>query len=332
MRNRHSQTIAGRFFPFPKTGAVPIKTTECIYGFLDGDRSTFKVDTHQDRAAESYDTVVVFFHGLGGSSESVYNRRMSPKILNLGAAVVRVNHRGCDRSANYNAKTIYHAGSMADVVSSLDEIYKQFSHAKIILLGFSLSGNILLNLFADDKAAKNAPWYPNICLIVTVCPPMDLEKSSKKIASKTSRIYDRYFVHLLSRKVNAGFYGDKKRVKRSMRFTLRDFDQAYTAPKAGFESRDHYYSVASPHDKLLKIEKPTLILGSKDDPVVDTSIYDHIDLGEFVTLMLCHSGGHLGFISHKKGEFGDRFWMDEQICNVVRLVISEASEHQSNKT
>ena len=49
--------------------------------------------------------------------------------------------------------------------------------------------------------------------------------------------------------------------------TLREFDSAYTAKQSGYKDVNAYYADASIHDKLHKIEVPTLCLSAGDDPL-----------------------------------------------------------------
>lgn len=48
--------------------------------------------------------------------------------------------------------------------------------------------------------------------------------------------------------------------------TIKEFDSNFTSKHFGFDDVDHYYSVASLHDKLHKISVPLLCLSAADDP------------------------------------------------------------------
>lgn len=48
--------------------------------------------------------------------------------------------------------------------------------------------------------------------------------------------------------------------------TIKEFDSNFTSKHFGFDDVDHYYTVASLHDKLHKIAVPCLCLSAADDP------------------------------------------------------------------
>jgi len=48
--------------------------------------------------------------------------------------------------------------------------------------------------------------------------------------------------------------------------TIREFDSSYTAKQFGYKDVDSYYTDATIHDKLDKIEVPLLCLSAGDDP------------------------------------------------------------------
>jgi len=48
--------------------------------------------------------------------------------------------------------------------------------------------------------------------------------------------------------------------------TIREFDSSYTAKQFGYKDVESYYTDATIHDKLHKIEVPLLCLSAGDDP------------------------------------------------------------------
>ena len=69
------------------------------------------------------------------------------------------------------------------------------------------------------------------------------------------------------------------------------------------------------------IRVPTLVICSKDDPLVPFEVYDHraFRTNPFLRLLATDHGGHLGFLSRRKPRFWvDRValnWMDEVLAN-----------------
>jgi predicted alpha/beta-fold hydrolase len=108
---------------------------------------------------------------------------------------------------------------------------------------------------------------------------------------------------------------------------LRIFDELFTAPRAGFKSREDYYKLSSAKPSLSKIRLPTQILGAQDDPIIPPSTFENIILSPETSLRMETRGGHLGFIGHHKTAHGDRRWMDEFVLNWIQtfLVIDHDS-------
>lgn len=48
--------------------------------------------------------------------------------------------------------------------------------------------------------------------------------------------------------------------------TIREFDSSYTTKQFGYKDVESYYTDATIHDKLHKIEVPLLCLSAGDDP------------------------------------------------------------------
>jgi predicted alpha/beta-fold hydrolase len=96
--------------------------------------------------------------------------------------------------------------------------------------------------------------------------------------------------------------------------TLREFDELFTAPKSGFASADEYYTRSSASQFVPRIRVPTLILASRDDPLVPLAPFESLDLSPAVTLHIADSGGHLGYIA-RGGIDPDRRWMDWRVVD-----------------
>ena len=79
--------------------------------------------------------------------------------------------------------------------------------------------------------------------------------------------------------------------------TFAEFDDAVTAPLHGFANKDDYYDKCSSVQFLKRIERPTLIVNSLDDPFMTPDVIPGAEmLSEHVTLEVSEAGGHVGFI------------------------------------
>src|SRR5262249_52914777 len=103
---------------------------------------------------------------------------------------------------------------------------------------------------------------------------------------------------------------------RSIR-TVREFDNAYTAPHFGFEDADDYYYRASAMRIIERIRVPTLIITAEDDPFVPSRpFYDSKITGNrCIDAVVCAHGGHCGFIGERSREEDDGYWAEWQIVD-----------------
>ena len=117
--------------------------------------------------------------------------------------------------------------------------------ASITLVGFSLSGNIVLKLLGEAPDAVPA----NLVKVAAICPAIDLGRCVRSLAGPVQRMYDRYFVRELCRQIrhnqrlNAAL--PALSAPRRMR-SMFDFDDFYTGPVCGFGSADKYYASSMP--------------------------------------------------------------------------------------
>ncbi len=312
----HLQTVIGKF---TEQRIVPARAERVAVHFDDGDETYVELDPptgKQDALGKK--SVVFLFHGLGGSARSGYLTRLSHKLTSMGYHVARVNHRGAADDAAHLAKRIYHCGSTDDASTIISSVCRGRDFQEIQLVGYSLSGAVLLNLAGrgfgriDDIKSK-------IKGVTAVCPPMDLEASSKAMTKRENFYYDIYYSRFLKKKAQQLCVSHKSERYPNLpsRVSVREFDEFFTAPVAGFASRLDYYSRCSPKDVLDSVDVDTFILQSSDDPVVPFESIGSTK-NPRVTISIQPSGGHMGFLSQEKTAWGDRRWMDHAVIEWLR--------------
>jgi len=93
-------------------------------------------------------------------------------------------------------------------------------------------------------------------------------------------------------------------------WTIRAFDDRYTAPLNGFGDATNYYRQASARRVVDRIRVPALVLGAADDPFVppsqlqDAALLAHPSL----TIRLEPHGGHCGFVGVPSDD--DGYWAE----------------------
>ncbi|MDA7742479.1 alpha/beta fold hydrolase, partial [Francisellaceae bacterium] len=202
------------------------------------------IDVSQPDDWKASDPTVVLIHGLCGCSASDYMLRMTHLFLKEGMRVVRMNLRGEGDLKKRHAKQIYHAGSSGDLKAVLEHLKLDAPESKNIVIGFSISGNILLLMLGQlGEQAKSLVKYA-----IAICPPADLLAGSKMINKPENHIFQRYFIKSLLAlmiKRHRDFLELGQAPHFPKKIALYDFDDQYTSIQAGFKSADDYYAKCS---------------------------------------------------------------------------------------
>ncbi|MGI3003593.1 hydrolase [Shewanella algae] len=239
--------------------------------------------------------LLVILHGLEGSADSHYIRRLLSECQKRGLAAVVHHHRGCSGEDNRLARS-YHSGDTADISHSLQTLKQRYPHSPLLAVGYSLGGNVLAKYqgeFAEKSLLSRA---------AVVSAPLALASCAKRLEKGFSKVYQSYLIRQLQQKMllklergNSQLPLNGEAIKRLN--TFYDFDHQVTAPLHGFNGVDDYYQKASALPLLSKIAKPTLILHAADDPfMTDAVIPSLAHLPACVEYELHANGGHVGFI------------------------------------
>ena len=237
---------------------------------------------------------VALFHGLEGSSRSHYARRLMHAIEGRGWHGVVVHFRGCSGEPNSLLRA-YHSGDSQEidwVVRRLNE--RDFP--AIFLAGVSLGGNAMLKWLAEQGGRACAL----VDAAVAVSAPLDLAAANTALSSGFNLVYARHFLRTLIPAALAKerrFPGQINVQLAKASNTLRDFDDAVTAPLHGFIGADDYYARSSAGPLLGTVLTPTLLLNAANDPFLPrTALPLQEKLPRGVILEVPEHGGHVGFV------------------------------------
>ncbi len=237
---------------------------------------------------------VVLFHGLEGSSRSHYARRLMHAVTQRGWHGVVVHFRGCSGEPNRLPRA-YHSGDSAEIDWILRRL-RGIGHPALFAAGVSLGGNALLKWLAEQGAAA----ADVVDAAASISAPLDLAAANLALSSGFNLVYARHFLRTLipaARAKARRFPGrfDLRRAESAR--TLRDFDDAVTAPLHGFLGADDYYARSSAGPLLASISTPTLLLHAANDPFLPIAAIPRRErLPAAVTLELHRHGGHVGFV------------------------------------
>jgi predicted alpha/beta-fold hydrolase len=261
---------------------------------------------------------LVLVHGLEGSSESRYMIGTADKAYRAGFNTLRTNIRTCG-DTQHLAPTLYHSGLTIDLRAIVKELTTRDHLEEIYLAGFSLGGNQCLKLAGELGA--DAP--PELRGVSAVSPSLDLASCAAAIERRANWLYNQRFVVALKQRMKRAVELYPERYDagalRQVR-TIRDFDELYTAPHAGFRDADDYYARSSALQFVERIRVPTLIIHAQDDPFVPYESFRHPSLqaNPCVVLLAPARGGHVGFVADARRGGEDRFWAENRVVDFCR--------------
>ncbi|MDM7457697.1 MAG: alpha/beta fold hydrolase [Tepidimonas sp.] len=240
-------------------------------------------------------SMLVLFHGLEGSSASHYAQTFAAEALRRGWAIAVPHFRGCSGEPN-RAPRAYHAGDFEEIAWMLNRAAQRWPGWPRVAVGVSLGGNALLRWLQEAGAGAAAL----VRAAASISAPLDLAAAGAAIDRGLNRVlYARMFLRTMRHKAREkwlrfpGLF-DLERAWAAR--TLRDFDDAFTAPLHGFRGVQDYWQRASSRPHLRAVRVPTLVLNARNDPFVPwTSLPTTAEAGPCVQLWQPLQGGHVGF-------------------------------------
>jgi len=283
---------------------------------------------HPERTAHP---TLLLLHGLEGSSFAHYICGISDKAWAAGWNVVRLNQRNCGNTEHL-ARGLYHSGLTHDPLFVMRELIEVDGIRDIAIAGYSLGGNLTLKL-AGELGDTPPPELKAVC---AVSPTMDLAVCVEAIERRSNLAYEFNFVRNLKarmRRKDAAFPGEFSLGPLDRIHTIRQFDEAYTAPHHGFRDAADYYHRASAIRVIDRITVPALILTAADDPFVPTGPFAQpvVTGNPQVTVVMTPHGGHCAFVERGSADY-DGYWAEREIVRFVSAHAGRAVPSASGRT
>jgi hypothetical protein len=255
--------------------------------------------------------VIVLVHGLEGSSASNYMLGIAEKAGQRGFHLIRLNQRNCG-GTELLTPTLYNSGMSSDYRAVFEELSSGDGFSRIFFAGYSMGGNLVTKMageFGDDvpKALRG---------VAAVCPSINLGACADELERRNNYFYQRHFVaglmsryarkvELFPQKYSPDGFG---RIR-----TVRQFDDAITAPHFGYRDAQEYYEAAGAKCVIDKIRVPMLLITAQDDPFVpfEATRASGVEKNPAILFKAPEHGGHCGFISKEGGS--ERFWAEQRV-------------------
>lgn len=305
LANGHLQTILPALF----RRVPPITRERERIETPDGD--FLDLDWNRDQRSKS---LIIITHGLEGNSANASVQGMAEAFHRAGWDTLAWSLRGCSGEPNRLLRS-YHSGAREDLQCVIDHAAGDYRH--IVLIGFSIGGNITLKYLGD----LGASIQPAIRGAVAFSVPCDLASSARIMESRVNRIYMNHFLRDLRRKIQQkaeAFPGAISTEGFHRISSFRGFDGAYTAPLNGFLSAEDYWAKASSKFSLGGINVPTLLVNALNDPFLGPECYptEIAESHPHLHLELPQSGGHLGFI-----QSGSAYWSESRALEFLSGIV-----------
>jgi uncharacterized protein len=307
LRSGHAMTIVSSF--------VPRK-----FRLPEAERRLFRVDPYSQllglcnwQEGKRRDVpVIAIVHGLEGSADSNYVRGIAEKAWERGFHVVRLNQRNCGGTEKLTP-TLYNSGMSGDYAWVLDELAKVDGFEKIFFAGYSMGGNLVTKMVGEF--GEDIP--PALLGVCAVCPALNLSACADALERKDNYLYQRHFVKGLMARFTrkTQLFPDRYTTEGLGPIrTVREFDDAITAPSFGYRDAEEYYEAAGAKRVLERVRVPMLMITAEDDPFVPyvSFLAARVEQNPAIRFVGTRYGGHCAFISAKSG--AERFWAEERIA------------------
>ncbi len=310
----HLQTIASLLRPAPK---LPLRRERLE--LADGDF----VDLGWSGDHNSSGPIAVLVHGLAGGFDSKYLLGTACQLIALGWRTVILQLRGAGPEPN-RLHRCYNQDDTEDLRYFWHLLRAREPKAFIASVGWSLGGNVTLKALAEEGRA--AP----VDIAAAASVPFDIRPCAERLSTGFSRVYQKRLLDsvkdALRRKhgqVPLSPAVDLPAALAAQNFI--EYDEAYTAPLAGYRDVEDYYSHASCGQLLKDIRRSTLVVHALDDPFMTASVVpDARALSPQVTLEVAPSGGHVGFVS--AGAFGQPYcWLERRLTEYLHQGFAQQS-------
>ncbi|MBO0937576.1 alpha/beta fold hydrolase [Fibrella sp. HMF5335] len=243
-----------------------------------------------------HEKLVVLTHGLEGDSHRQYIKGTASLFHANGFDVLAWNCRSCSGEMN-RAFRLYNHGEIGDIGEVVVHALNQKAYAEIMLVGYSMGGNITLKY--AGVYGRNLPQAVKGAIAISA--PVNLETSAGLLDRPSNRFYRNWFMKKLAGKMirKAAQYPGRIELNKLKQIRWwKDFDDYFSAPVNGYRDADDFYQQASAIHFMPGLTIPTLLLNAQNDPLLSPECFPH-ELARQLPSLFVETplqGGHVGFM------------------------------------
>lgn len=266
-----------------------------------------------DWARQGSERLVIVLHGLESSAERGYVKGMVRRFYLEGWDGLGMNFRGCSGEMNRNLRT-YHIGETSDLDWVLQHVLSQDRYREIVLIGFSLGGNVVMKYLGE----QGSQLYPVIKKGIAISVPCEVMSANDEFNKLKNWVYLYRFMRSLNPKMHekARMFPDLYQITHANPRNFGEFDGAFTAPVHGFASAEDYWIQNSSLTFIPEIQIPCLLINAQDDTFLSPACFPRelAEKSRLFHLLTPKYGGHCGFYTPGKRNV---FWSEEQAWSFV---------------
>ena len=231
-----------------------------------------------------------------------------------------LNQRNCG-GTEHLTPGLYHSGLTEDPRRVIASLVQTDGLRRFAVVGYSLGGNLAMKLAGELSSSPSLP----VDGVVAICPTIDLERCVRAIERRSNLPYHFNFVRNLRarmRRKARAWPGAFDLTPLGRIWTIRRFDDVYTAPYHGFGDAATYYHRVSALRVVDRIRVPALILAAEDDPFVPPAQFREPAVldNPYITTHISSHGGHCAFVT-APGASHDGYWAEQTAIGFLNAVM-----------
>ena len=256
----------------------------------------------------------IILPGWESSAHTTYVVCLGRKLYREGFEIYRLNFRDHGGTHHLN-EGMFHGALLQEVADAVGIIGGEADGEPVYLIGFSMGGNFALRLACLD--------FPFLRAVYAVSPVLNPLASTRKMdGNPLARDYFRgKWLRSLRRKEE--LFPQRYQLEEVYREQdILKMTEMILRKYTDFPSVEAYFDQYNlTPERLEKVQTPTTVIVSEDDPVLADDPYtDYLDL-EKVRFLVQQYGGHIGFIRPTLRVS----WADRVIANDILKSASKAA-------
>ena len=284
----------------------PVGERVCI-NLSDGSTLTYDIFQPLERHESGENLTVVLCPGICNSSESGYIRTFVQYAQNHGYRCVVLNHLGAIKSVKLSSHRIFSYGCPENLHCVIGDVLNGHPDTKIVLIGFSMGGNIVTNYLGK----KGCCIPSSVIGGISICQAYDALSAMQHLLARMK--LERFYVYMMTQNMKQilkqhepSVLNDQVKSRYMLcereifsATNLIEFDEAYTRRVANYDNYQELYKDLSSCQVMDNISLPIVFINALDDPIVPQFLLqwpeDFANSRQKSAFIATAHGGHLGF-------------------------------------